>query len=219
MTASEKMIGSTGRKMLETIVWSALLGVITGSLAFLALLQTHAAGPPVFVFVAGLLVFFLGILVGTVRILAIGKPTRTDYVWTVVAILVLGVAISTPFVVVRQSNLSGGELGVWYGLEVLLAVFIPLSGILGAVYGWLRMQPILAFLIGALPYASFLLVEFRLSPFLVIPGIPMGFLGAAPALFRVGLRGRADIASVVGFVLFGVGLLLWLFFAAAVSNG
>lgn len=196
---------------------SIMLGIITASFVYVAFLpQIAATGTPVFVIMIGALTCFVGILVGTAEIIGRNRLNRKDWALLLGSVLVLGVVVSLPFAVVKWIPNAGGS---WYFLEVLLAVFLPSSAIVAGVYGWLRMQPQIAFLLGALPYASFVFVEPRLAGFLVIPGIPFGFLGAAPALFRIGLARQADLASVVGFVLLLVGLLFWLFFVGAVSNG
>jgi len=129
-------------------------------------------------------------------------------------IALLALWISVPSFVLEYSTLSSAARNQIVQWESLVLLFLPLPGIVAAVYGALTGKWRLAFLVGIGPYLPLLFLGL---PKVVIPlviGVPMGSLGCGAALFRGG-----DMSRTVGFALFGTAIAAWILVVSRITSG
>jgi hypothetical protein len=126
----------------------------------------------------------------------------------IVALSLLG---GIPAYYVRYGDLSGpplGQMALWRDLVLFL---VPVMGIAALTYGALTRDYLGAFLVGVVPYVPGALLG---SPApIVVLAVPMGAMGAGPALVRRGIgspQSSGGLVSISGILLFSFGFLWWL---------
>ena len=108
----------------------------------------------------------------------------------------LALWISVPSFVLEYSALSSAARNQIVQWESLVLLFLPLPGIVPAVYGALTGKWQLAFLVGICPYLPLLFLGLPKAVILLVIGVPMGSIGIGAALFR-----GAEMSRTLGFAL------------------
>ncbi len=130
----------------------------------------------------------------------------------VVALLALW--ISVPSFVLEYTTLSGAARNQIVQWESLVLLFLPLPGIVAAVYGALTGKWRLAFLVGIGPYLPLLFLGEPKAVILLVIGVPMGSIGVGAALFRGG-----DMSRTLGFALLGTAFAAWILVVSRIVSG
>ena len=130
----------------------------------------------------------------------------------VVALLALW--ISVPSFVLEYTTLSGAARNQIVQWESLVVLFLPLPGIVAAVYGALTGKWRLAFLVGIGPYLPLLFLGEPKAVILLVIGVPMGSIGVGAALFRGG-----DMSRTLGFALLGTAFAAWILVVSRIVSG
>jgi len=130
----------------------------------------------------------------------------------VVALLALW--ISVPSFVLEYTTLSGAARNQIVQWESLVLLFLPLPGIVAAVYGALTGKWRLAFLVGIGPYLPLLFLGSPKAVILLVIGVPMGSIGVGAALFRGG-----DMSRTLGFALLGTAFATWILVVSRIVSG
>ena len=130
----------------------------------------------------------------------------------VVALLALW--ISVPSFVLEYTTLSGAARNQIVQWESLVLLFLPLPGIVTAVYGALTGKWRLAFLVGIGPYLPLLFLGEPKAVILLVIGVPMGSIGVGAALFRGG-----DMSRTLGFALLGTAFAAWILVVSRIVSG
>ena len=129
-----------------------------------------------------------------------------------VALLALWILV--PSFVLEYTTLSGAARNQIVQWESLVLLFLPLPGIVAAVYGALTGKWRLAFLVGIGPYLPLLFLGSPKAVILLIIGVPMGSIGVGAALFRGG-----DMSRTLGFALLGTAFAAWILVVSRIVSG
>ena len=129
-------------------------------------------------------------------------------------IALLALWISVPSFVLEYSTLSSAAQNQIVQWESLVLLFLPLPGIVAAVYGALTGKWRLAFLVGIGPYLPLLFLGSPKAPILLVIGVPMGSIGIGAALFTGG-----DMSRTAGFALLGIAIATWILVVSRIVSG
>ncbi len=129
-------------------------------------------------------------------------------------VALLALWISVPSFVLEYSPLSGAARNQIVQWESFVLLFLPLPGIVAAVYGALTGKWRLAFLVGIGPYLPLLFLGSPKAPILLVIGVPMGSIGTGAALFRGG-----DMSRTAGFALLGTAFAAWILVVSRIVSG
>ena len=129
-------------------------------------------------------------------------------------IALLALWISVPSFVLEYSALSSAARNQIVQWESLVLLFLPLPGIVAAVYGALTGKWRLAFLVGIGPYLPLLFLGSPKPVILLVIGVPMGSIGIGAALFRGG-----DMSRTAGFALLGTAFAAWILVVSRIASG
>ena len=129
-------------------------------------------------------------------------------------VALLALWISVPSFVLEYTTLSGAARNQIVQWESLVLLFLPLPGIVTAVYGALTGKWRLAFLVGIGSYLPLLFLGEPKAVILLVIGVPMGSIGVGAALFRGG-----DMSRTLGFALLGTAFAAWILVVSRIVSG
>jgi len=129
-------------------------------------------------------------------------------------IAILALWISVPSFVLEYSTLSSAAQNQIVHWDSLVLLFLPLPGIVAAVYGALTGKWRLAFLVGIGPYLPLLFLGSPKAPILLVIGVPTGSMGIGATLFRGG-----DMSRTAGFALLGTAFAAWILVVSRIASG